>query len=347
MIELDGTENKERLGANAILAVSLAAAKAAAVGTGLPLYRYLGGVDARVLPTPLMNIINGGAHADNPLDIQEFMILPVGAESFSEALRAGTEVFHALKKLLKDAGHNTTVGDEGGFAPNVDTEQALAFIEKGVEAAGYKLGEDIVLGLDVAASEFFKDGRYHLAGEGKTLDPEGMVRWLEGLCERFPIVSIEDGLAEGDWDGWQPADRGPGRRGPAGRRRPVRHQPRDPGQGHRGGHRQRDPDQGQPDRHADRDPGGDPARHRAPATPRSSRTAPARPRTRPSPTSRSPPIAARSRPARSRVPIAWPSTINCCGSSRSWATVPSTPGGRGWRAAEAEGRAWSPTCWRR
>ena len=150
-----------------------------------------------------MNIINGGAHADNPLDIQEFMILPVGAESFGEALRAGTEVFHALKKLLKDAGHNTAVGDEGGFAPNVDTEQALAFIEKGIEAAGYKMGEDIVLGLDVAASEFFKDGRYHLAGEGKTLDPEGMVQWLEGLCERFPIVSIEDGLAEGDWDGWR------------------------------------------------------------------------------------------------------------------------------------------------
>ena len=150
-----------------------------------------------------MNIINGGAHADNPLDIQEFMILPVGAESFGEALRAGTEVFHALKKLLKDAGHNTAVGDEGGFAPNVDTEQALGFIEKGIAAAGYKMGEDVVLGLDVAASEFFKDGRYHLAGEGKTLDPEGMVAWLEGLCERFPIVSIEDGLAEGDWDGWR------------------------------------------------------------------------------------------------------------------------------------------------
>ena len=131
------------------------------------------------------------------------MILPVGAESFGEALRAGTEVFHALKKLLKDAGHNTAVGDEGGFAPNVDTEQALGFIEKGIAAAGYKMGEDVVLGLDVAASEFFKDGRYHLAGEGKTLDPEGMVAWLEGLCERFPIVSIEDGLAEGDWDGWR------------------------------------------------------------------------------------------------------------------------------------------------
>ena len=142
----------------------------------------------------MMNIINGGAHADNPLDIQEFMILPVGAASFSEALRAGTEVFHALEEAAKDAGHNTSVGDEGGFAPNVNAEQALSFIEKGVAAAGYKLGEDIVLGLDVAASEFFKDGRYELAGESKTLDPAGMVRWLEGLCEKFPIVSVEDGI---------------------------------------------------------------------------------------------------------------------------------------------------------
>ncbi len=203
MIELDGTDSKSRLGANAILAVSLASARAASGAVGLPLYRYLGGVGARVLPTPLMNIINGGAHADNPLDIQEFMILPVGAESFSEALRAGTEVFHALKKLLKDAGHNTAVGDEGGFAPNVNSEQALAFIEKGIEAAGYRMGEDIVLALDVASSEFFKDGKYHLTGEGKTLDPEGMVRWLESLCEKFPIVSVEDGMAEGDWEGWR------------------------------------------------------------------------------------------------------------------------------------------------
>ncbi|MFZ1427717.1 MAG: phosphopyruvate hydratase [Geminicoccaceae bacterium] len=204
MIKLDGTESKSRLGANAILAVSLATARAASGGVGLPLYRYLGGVGARVLPTPLMNIINGGAHADNPLDIQEFMILPVGAESFSEALRMGTEIFHALKKQLKDAGFATAVGDEGGFAPNLaSAETALAFIEKGIAAAGYSLGDDVALGLDVASSEFFKDGKYHLEGEGKTLDPEGMVRWLEGLCEKFPIVSVEDGMAEGDWEGWR------------------------------------------------------------------------------------------------------------------------------------------------
>ena len=204
MIKLDGTESKSRLGANAILAVSLATARAASGAVGLPLYRYLGGVGARVLPTPLMNIINGGAHADNPLDIQEFMILPVGAESFSEALRMGTEIFHALKKQLKDAGLATAVGDEGGFAPNLaSAETALAFIEKGIEAAGYSLGDDVALGLDVASSEFFKDGKYHLEGEGRTLDPEGMVRWLEGLCEKFPIVSVEDGMAEGDWEGWR------------------------------------------------------------------------------------------------------------------------------------------------
>jgi enolase len=204
MVELDGTDNKARLGANAILAVSLAAARAAAVGTGQPLYRYLGGVGARVLPTPLMNIVNGGAHADNPLDIQEFMILPVGAGTFADALRAGAEIFHALKKQLKDAGHNTAVGDEGGFAPNLaGAEEALAFIEKGVGAAGYSLGEDVVLALDVASSEFFKDGRYHLEGEGRALDADGMVRWLESLCGKFPIVSVEDGMAEGDWEGWR------------------------------------------------------------------------------------------------------------------------------------------------
>jgi enolase len=203
MIELDGTENKSRLGANAILGVSLAAAKAAAISTGQPLHRYIGGVSARVLPVPMMNIINGGAHADNPIDIQEFMILPTGAASFSEALRMGAEVFHALKKQLKAAGHNTNVGDEGGFAPNLESaDAALDFIVQAGEAAGYKAGEDFWLGLDVASTEFFKDGRYVLAGEGKTLDQEGMVDYLAALADKFPICSIEDGCAEDDFEGW-------------------------------------------------------------------------------------------------------------------------------------------------
>ena len=204
MIELDGTPNKSRLGANAILGVSLAAAKAAAVSAGLPLYKYVGGVGARTLPVPLMNIINGGAHADNPIDIQEFMIVPAGADTFSDALRMGAEIFHALKKALKDAGHNTNVGDEGGFAPNLaSAEEALAFIVKAGAAAGYKAGEDFWLALDAASTEFFKDGRYHLEGEGKTLDTGGMVDYLAGLVDCFPIVSIEDGFAEDDFDGWK------------------------------------------------------------------------------------------------------------------------------------------------
>ncbi len=203
MIDLDGTDNKSRLGANAILGVSLALAKASAQQLGLPLYRYVGGVNARVLPVPMMNVINGGAHADNPIDVQEFMVMPVGAPSFSEALRMGTEIFHALKKALKDAGHNTNVGDEGGFAPNLaSTDDALGFLAKAVEAAGYALGDDIVFALDSAASEFGKAGRYELAGENKTLDGDGMVRYYEELCGRYPIKSIEDGMAEDDWDGW-------------------------------------------------------------------------------------------------------------------------------------------------
>ena len=203
MIELDGTENKARLGANAILGVSLAVAKAAAEDTGLPLYRYLGGAYARTLPVPMMNIINGGAHADNPIDFQEFMILPVGAGSFGEGLRMGAEVFHALKRELSASGHSTNVGDEGGFAPNLATaSEALDFIVKAVEAAGYRSGEDVVLGLDCAATEFFKDGAYQLAGEGRTLDAGAMADTLADLCSRYPIVSIEDGMAEEDWDGW-------------------------------------------------------------------------------------------------------------------------------------------------
>jgi enolase len=204
LIELDGTANKSRLGANAILGVSLAAAKAAAKTRDLPLYKYIGGVSARVLPVPQMNIINGGVHADNPLDFQEFMVLPTGAPTFADALRMGAEIFHALKKALAEAGQPTNVGDEGGFAPNfANADEALAFIMTAGERAGYRGGEDFQLGCDAAASEFFKDGRYRMSGEGKTLDAAGMVDFLEGLVDRYPIVTIEDGCAEDDFDGWK------------------------------------------------------------------------------------------------------------------------------------------------
>jgi enolase len=204
LIKLDGTENKGRLGANAILGVSLAVAKAAAEANGLPLYRYVGGTNARLLPVPMMNIINGGVHADNPIDFQEFMILPVGAETFAEALRIGAEVFHTLKKGLKDAGHNTNVGDEGGFAPGLaSADDALAFIMKSIEAAGYRAGEDVYLGLDCAATEFFKGGVYDMTGEEKKRGPDEMARYLADLASRYPIVTIEDGMAEDDWAGWK------------------------------------------------------------------------------------------------------------------------------------------------
>jgi enolase len=203
LMDLDGTENKARLGANAILGVSLATAKAAAEASGLTLYRYVGGVQARMLPCPMMNIINGGAHADNPIDIQEFMIMPIGAPSMGDAVRMGAEVFHTLRKELKAAGHNTNVGDEGGFAPNLaSTEEAIGFILKAVEKAGYRPGEDIALALDCAATEFFKAGKYHLAGEGKTLSPTEMAEYLAALVARYPIVSIEDGCSEDDFEGW-------------------------------------------------------------------------------------------------------------------------------------------------
>jgi enolase len=204
LLALDGTPNKSRIGANAILGVSLAVAKAAAASTGQPLYKYVGGVSARVLPTPMMNIINGGAHADNPIDIQEFMIMPTGASSFSDALRMGAEIFHTLKKALQDAGHNTNVGDEGGFAPNLKSaDEALTFIVKAGEKAGYRVGEDFHLALDVASTEFFKNGRYAMEGEGKTLEPGAMVDYLADLVARYPIVSIEDGCAEDDFEGWK------------------------------------------------------------------------------------------------------------------------------------------------
>ncbi len=204
MIELDGTENKGRLGANAILGVSMAVAHAAAKACNLPLYQYLGGAAARSLPVPMMNIINGGAHADNPIDIQEFMIMPVNASNMRDAIRMGAEVFHALKKQLSDAGLNTNVGDEGGFAPNIESaDAALGYIMKAVEAAGYVPGEDIMLALDAASSEFHKNGKYELTGEGKSLDDEGLISYYEDLVNRYPIISIEDAMAEDDHAGWK------------------------------------------------------------------------------------------------------------------------------------------------
>ncbi len=203
MIALDGTPNKARIGANAILGVSLACAKAAADAAGMPLYRYVGGTQARVLPVPMMNIINGGAHADNPIDFQEFMIMPVGAETLADAVRMGSEIFHTLKASLKEAGHNTGVGDEGGFAPNLrSADEALTFIMRAIEASGYRPGDEVAIALDPAASEFFKDGGYVYAGEGLTRSPAEQVAYLAELVGRYPIVSIEDGLAEDDYEGW-------------------------------------------------------------------------------------------------------------------------------------------------
>ena len=204
MIELDGTPNKARLGANAILGVSLAVAKAAADACGMPLYRYVGGASARILPVPMMNIINGGVHADNPIDFQEFMVMPIGASSFKEALRMGAETFHTLKSALKMAGHNTNVGDEGGFAPNLPSaEAALDFVMKSIEQAGFKPGKDMFLALDCAATEFFKDGKYVYEGEGKTRSIKEQAEYLAKLAKDYPIISIEDGLSEDDWDGWK------------------------------------------------------------------------------------------------------------------------------------------------
>ena len=204
MIKLDGTENKGKLGANAILAVSLAVAKAQAEEAGLPLYRYLGGTMARTLPVPMMNIVNGGKHADNPIDIQEFMIMPVSAPSIKEAVRMGAEIFHTLKKNLKAAGHNTNVGDEGGFAPNLKSaEEALSFIVNAIADAGYKPGDDVVLAIDAASSEFYENGKYEMRGEGKSYTSAQMVEFYKDLCARFPIFSIEDGMAEDDWEGWK------------------------------------------------------------------------------------------------------------------------------------------------
>jgi len=204
MLELDGTDNKSKLGANAILGVSMAVAKAGAQATGLPLFQYLGGVFAHQLPVPMMNILNGGAHADNTVDFQEFMIMPVQAESFSEGLRIGTEIFHSLKKVLKDKGHNTAVGDEGGFAPSLNSnEEAIQVILEAIDAAGYKAGTDVKIALDVASSEFYTNGLYELKGEGRTLSAKELVAYYKDLADKYPIISIEDGLDEADWDGWK------------------------------------------------------------------------------------------------------------------------------------------------
>ena len=227
MIDLDGTPNKSRLGANAILAVSLAVAKASADDYGLPLYRYVGGVFARTLPVPMMNIVNGGKHADNPIDIQEFMIQPVGAATFADAVRMGSEVFQALKKQLHDAGHNTNVGDEGGFAPGLKSaDEALGFISRACETAGYRPGEDVTFALDCASTEFFADGQYKMDGEGKTLDAAGMVAYLADLCARYPDRQHRGWLRRGRLGRLEAPDRRAGREGSAGRRRPVRDQHR-------------------------------------------------------------------------------------------------------------------------
>ena len=252
LIELDGTPNKSRLGANAILGVSLAVAKAAAAESGQPLYRYLGGEDANVLPVPMMNVLNGGAHADNKVDFQEFMVVPVGAESFHEALRTGTEVFHALKRTLGERRLSTAVGDEGGFAPDLESnEAALQVLVEGIEAAGRTPGDDVLIALDPATSELFENGSYILGHEGRTLSSEEMAGYWADIADRYPVISIEDGMDEEDWDGWKALTERIGDARAARRRRPLRHQPRAAEARYRGGGRQLDPDQGQPDRDAD------------------------------------------------------------------------------------------------
>ena len=256
MIGLDGTPNKSRLGANAILGVSLAAAKAAAAANKLPLYRYVGGTSARLLPVPMMNIVNGGVHADNPIDFQEFMIVPLGPPSFAEALRAGSEIFHTLRAALKAAGHNTNVGDEGGFAPNLPSaEEALDFVMKAIEKAGYRPGEDVALALDPAASEFFKDGAYQYRGEGKTRSLEQQVDYLAELVGTLSDRLDRGRHGRGRFRGLEEADADNRRQMPARRRRCFRHQCSAAHRRHQKRHRQFDPDQGQPDRHADRNAG--------------------------------------------------------------------------------------------
>ncbi len=256
LIELDGTPNKARLGANAILGVSLAVAKAAAASAGLPLFRYVGGAGARTMPVPMMNILNGGAHADNAIDLQEFMIMPLAATSLSEAVRWGAEVFHALKKTLMDMGQSTNVGDEGGFAPALaSSDQALSVIMKAIEKAGFRPGDDVALALDAASSEFFESGRYVLKGEGKSFDAAGLIAYYQDLVKRYPIVSIEDGMAEDDWAGWAALTKTLGASHAARGRRRLRHQQGAARGRHRQGRRQRHSRQGQSGGNADRDLG--------------------------------------------------------------------------------------------
>ena len=256
LCELDGTDNKARLGANAILGVSLAVAKAAADELGVPLYRHVGGANAHVLPVPMMNVINGGAHADNSIDLQEFMVMPVGAPSYSEALRWGVQTYHTLKGLLHDRGLSTAVGDEGGFAPNLATnEDAIVILVEAITKAGFVPGEQIAIALDPAMSELYRDNAYHLEGEGKVLGADELVDYWQRLVENYPIVSIEDGMAEDDWDGWAHLTGTIGAPRPARRRRPVRDQRASAASGHRSRGRQLRTRQGQPDRNADRDVG--------------------------------------------------------------------------------------------
>jgi enolase len=323
LIALDGTPNKGRLGANAILGVSLAAAKAAAASHRAPLYRYVGGTSARLLPVPMMNILNGGVHADNPIDFQEFMIMPLGASSFAEGLRTGSEIFHTLRAALKEAGHNTNVGDEGGFAPNLPSaDAALDFVVKAIEKAGFAPGKDVMLALDPAATEFFKDGAYHYGGEGKIRSKREQANYLADLVSRYPIVSIEDGMAEDDMEGWKMLTDLIGdkcqlvgddlfvtnvARLSDGIKNGIANSIR--------------------------------SKWRTrPATPPSCRTAPAKPKMPPSPTSRLPPIAGKSRPAHSRAPIVRRNTTSCCASKRSWVTRQNTAAARRSRRCADIGR---------
>ena len=328
MIALDGTPNKSRLGANAILGVSLAVAKAAAEANGLPLYRYVGGTAARLLPVPMMNIVNGGAHADNPIDFQEFMVMPVGAKTFAEGLRMGVGgVPDAEDGAARRRATTPMSATRAALRPICKSaDAALDFVMKAIEKAGYKPGEDVVLALDCAATEFFKGGDYDYEGEGKKRSKDEQAKYLADLVSRYPIVSIEDGMAEDDFDGWKALTDLVGKQMPARRRRPVRHQCHAAVGRHQARPRQLDPGQGQPDRLADRDAGG--RRDGAQGGLHRGDVAPLRRdgRLRPSPTSRSPPTAGRSRPVRWRVPTAPRNTISFCASRRNLARRRNTPG---------------------